>query len=131
MSAGTVLLTVLLAGLAAAVGAGLRHLADHRWGGRGVLLANVTASALAGALFAIGFGPGSADPEGPAGAALALGAAGAFVLALGTWSTVAFQAAQEVLAGRTRRAVRVWLVHLASGTAAAVVGVLAVGFLVR
>lgn len=131
MSAGTVLLTVLLAGLAAAVGAGLRHLADHRWSGRGVLLANVTASALAGALFAIGFGPGSADPEGPAGAALALGAAGAFVLALGTWSTVAFQAAQEVLAGRTRRAVRVWLVHLASGTAAAVVGVLAVGFLVR
>lgn len=101
------LLTACLVAVAAACGACLRLELERRRGPRGVLAANTAASALAGMA---------------AAAAPGLVVLTAFVLALGTFSTVAADAATEVLEGRWGRAVRRWAVHLGWGAAAATLG---------
>lgn len=113
-------LFLLVAALAGAAGASLRWLADRRWGRRGVLLANTAAAIVAGLLAAA-----AARLVGGDAGLLAVGALSSFVLALGTFSTVAAQAAQEFADGRPGQAARLWAVHLGCGGGAALLGVLA------
>lgn len=129
-AAGSALMWALgCAALAAggALGALLRLRLQERLSRRGVLVANTLA------VLVLGFTLGLALPhllstddpaEGWAGVAGVL--AGSLVsglcLALGTWSTVAGQAADAVLASRWGQAARIWGAHLGLALPAAVVG---------
>lgn len=111
--------------LAGAGGAMLRFALDRWLSPRGILAANALAALLLGAAWPV-LGA-STD------AAVALPVASTFVLALGTFSTLALQAV-DAAAGPSAagtgtgsgaaigRAARLWALHLGLGTAAFVVG---------
>ena len=102
MSAGMFALVVALATVGAAVGVALRFLLDQWLGAWGVLTANTAASFLAGVVTGVTVW---ASSPAPVWAPAVLTAGVAFVLALGTFSTVAADAAEHVLDGRVGRQV--------------------------
>lgn len=118
-------LAVLAAG--GALGALLRLTLQEHLPRRGVLAANILAAGVLGfslalALPSLVYASGLAgDPLGVAGLLMESLTAG-FCLALGTWSTVAGQAADAVLAGRWGAAGRIWAAHLGLGLLAAAAG---------
>ncbi|MCK6090547.1 CrcB family protein [Micrococcus endophyticus] len=118
-------LAVLAAG--GALGALLRLTLQEHLPRRGVLAANTLAAGVLGfslalALPSLVYASGLAgDPLGAAGLLVASLTAG-FCLALGTWSTVAGQTADAVLAGRWGAAGRIWAAHLGLGLFAAAAG---------
>lgn len=118
MSAALMAASVGVGLLAAALGAGLRFVADRAWGAPGVLAANTAASFLAGLAAAEAM---SASPP-QAWSPVVVLAAAMFVLALGTFSTVAVDAAEHALAGRILRSLGVWALHLTVGVLAAALG---------
>ena len=111
--AGSALLLVPLAG---ALGAVLRFCLDRALPRAGILTANLLASLTAGVVAGASLGL-SEDPLPTALIALA-----AFVLALGTFSTLALRAAEHLLAGRPRAALGLWALHVLPGSVLAVVG---------
>lgn len=132
LSSALLLATVL----AGAAGAMLRHLLDRWLAPRGILVANVLAALLLGASWPLL----GTRPD----AAVTLPVASVFVLALGTFSTLALQAV-DAATGTSRsvgagsgarsaalaRAARLWALHLGLGSAAFVGGFLAAAWLVR
>ncbi|WP_313817003.1 CrcB family protein [Citricoccus sp.] len=107
-------LTMMLAlALAGAVGAVLRLLADHYLAPRGILVANVIGSFVAG-LATTGL-------AGPAQAIWVVGLAGA----LTTFSTVSVSTARDALSGRFDAAVGSWSAHLALALLAVALGLAA------
>ena len=123
MSAGMLALVVTLATVGAAVGVALRFLLDQWLGAWGVLTANTAASFLAGVVTGVTVW---ASSPAPVWAPAVLTAGVAFVLALGTFSTVAADAAEHVLDGRVGKVLLLWPLHLLCGMAAATLGVLLV-----
>lgn len=108
---------MLVIAAAGAVGAVLRLLADH-YLERGVLVANILGSLVAGLTAGLLSGSGVVVPR----EIWLTGFAGA----LTTFSTVSVSAAQDALNGRFAAAVGSWAAHLASGLLAVAIG-LAVG----
>lgn len=118
----------LLACLAAggALGALARRRLTDRLGPRGLLTANTTAALLLGVTVGLAV-PELVHTSGGGGQGLMLVAAvsavvSGFCLALGTWSTVAAEAADAVLARRWGAAARLWAAQLGLGLVAVVVG---------
>lgn len=120
--------SVLALAVGGALGAVTRSALLRRLPVRGLLTANTLAALVAG--FAAGlpaahlvtaWNVGWASP-GAFGLLLAGAAVGGFCLALGTWSTVAVAAADELLARRPAAAARLWATHLGCAVAAAGVG---------
>ena len=120
--------------LAGAAGAMLRHLLDRWLSPRGILVANVLAALLLGASVPVL----AAQPS----AAFTLPVASVFVLALGTFSTLALQAVDAAagtasaegpagngIVAAVGRAARLWALHLGLGAAAFVGGLLLGGLL--
>ncbi|MFC7402791.1 fluoride efflux transporter FluC [Citricoccus sp. GCM10030269] len=103
--------------LAGAIGAVLRLLADHYLYPRGILVANVVGSFIAGLA--------TSWAEGPLELVWVAGLAGA----LTTFSTVSVSTARDVLSGRFRAAALTWAVHVTCGLAAVVLGLAAGGAL--
>jgi fluoride exporter len=97
--------------LAGAVGAVLRLACDHWLPRRGILLANVAGSLVAGLVIGL-------QPAGDAVTVWVTGFAGA----LTTFSTVSASAADDVLGGRWGAAVGTWALHLGLGALAVVLG---------
>lgn len=110
---------LLATALAGACGAMLRFALDRWLSPRGILAANVLAALLLGAAVPLL----SALPHAP----FTLTLAATFVLALGTFSTLALQAVDAAAEAGTRaaalaRAARLWALHLGLGAVAFVVG---------
>lgn len=100
-----------------------------RWGltrlaaAPGLLLANLTAAFLAGAAMALVtplFGP--IDPHRDDAPHVLLAGIGGFTLGLGTFSTVAVDAAEAAVEGEPRTAARIWAAHLLGGLVTAALG---------
>jgi fluoride exporter len=106
-----ILLAIALAGAAGAV---LRLLADHYLHPRGILVANVVGSLVAG--LAAGASAEVVWVTGVAGA-------------LTTFSTVSVSTARDALSGRLGAAVATWAAHLVGSMAAVVLGLAAGGAL--
>lgn len=116
LSSPALLLATALAGVC---GAMLRFALDRWLSPRGILAANVLAALLLGAAEPLL----SALPHPP----FTLALAATFVLALGTFSTLALQAVDAAAEAGTRaaalaRAARLWALHLGLGAVAFVVG---------
>lgn len=110
---------LLATALAGACGAMLRFALDRWLSPRGILAANVLAALLLGAAVPLL----SALPHAP----FTLTLAATFVLALGTFSTLALQAVDAAAEAGTRaialaRTARLWALHLGLGAVAFVVG---------
>lgn len=99
--------------LAGAVGAVLRLACDHWLHRRGILLANVAGSLVAGLVIGL-------QPSGDDEILWVTGFAGA----LTTFSTVSASTADDVLHGRWGTAVWTWVLHLGLGALAVVLGLL-------
>ena len=120
----------LLACLAAggAIGALARRRLTDRLGPRGLLTANTTAALLLGVTVGLAVpelvhtSGGGGDGQGIMLVAAVSAVVSGFCLALGTWSTVAAEAANAVLARRWGAAARLWAAHLGLGLVAVVVG---------
>ena len=120
----------LLACLAAggALGALARGRLTDRLGPRGLLTASTTAALLLGATVGLAVpelvdaSGGWVDGQGLMLVAALSAVVSGFCLALGTWSTVAAEAADAVLARRWGAAARLWAAHLGLGLVAVVVG---------
>ncbi len=104
----SVVLWLVLAGAAGAV---VRLACDHWLPRRGILLANVAGSLVAGLVIGL-------QPSGDAVTAWVTGFAGA----LTTFSTVSVATADDVLGGRWGAAVGTWALHLGLGALAVVLG---------
>ena len=105
--------------LAGACGAMLRFALDRRLSPRGILAANVLAALVLGAAVPL--------LSGLTHAPFALAVTATFVLALGTFSTLALQAVDAAAGAGTRaaalaRAAGLWALHLGLGAVAFVVG---------
>ena len=126
----TLVQVALLACLAVggALGALARRHLTGRLGARGLLTANTTAALLLGVTVGLAVqemvnaSAGWGGWQGLLLVAAMSSVASGFCLALGTWSTVAAEAADAVLARRWGAAARLWGAHLGLGLVAVVVG---------
>lgn len=107
------MIMVLVFSFCAALGAIIRHVLDSFLGMRGILIANVLGSIIAGAITAAGIVTNLFTEE--AQFALLAGFAGA----LTTFSTVSVRSANWVSQRQFLKATAVWIVHLGTSIAAA------------